>query len=88
MVLAIYLAAIVFPTTILFYILAWKNRSGRSLGFSLGLTTNILVGFLTLTSNAPREFADVLMLVSGLFFALGIFGVFDKLMKREQKKSR
>ncbi|MEM2144143.1 MAG: hypothetical protein QW279_02190 [Candidatus Jordarchaeaceae archaeon] len=88
MILPFYLSLIVFPTTILFYILAWKNRSGRSLGFSLGLTTNIAVGILTLASNSPRELSNFLLLVSALFFAFGIFGFFDKIMKRETKKSK
>nr|MDO8082499.1 hypothetical protein [Candidatus Freyarchaeota archaeon] len=86
-VLGLYLAAITIPTTALFYILAWKNRSGRSLGFALGLTTYILVGFLT-ASTVPRDLMNTLILIGALFYALGILGAFDGLMKKEAKKEQ
>lgn len=44
--LSMYDSAIGIPTMILFYYLAWSNRSGRSLGFALYLTTLIIWGFL------------------------------------------
>ncbi|MEM2145731.1 MAG: hypothetical protein QW279_10240 [Candidatus Jordarchaeaceae archaeon] len=87
MILGIYLPLIIFPTTILFYILAWKNRSGRSLGFALGLTTFILIGILTASlTSAPRDLYNVLTLVASAFFILGILGVLDKIIKRESSK--
>jgi hypothetical protein len=86
-ILGLYLAAIVIPTTVLFYILAWKNRSGRSLGFALGLTTDIIWGFVTLGPPlAPSQLSQlVLALIATIFYALGIFGVFNRLMKREER---
>ncbi|MEM3587463.1 MAG: hypothetical protein QXO71_09100 [Candidatus Jordarchaeaceae archaeon] len=83
--LGIYLALIVFPTTFLFYILAWKNRSGRSLGFALGLTIFILVGFMTASSTTvPRDLYNILTLIASGFFALGILGVLDKIIMRRE----
>ncbi len=83
-IIGIYLAVIVVPTTVLFFILAWKNRSGRSLGFALGLATNIIVGFMSAATTAvvSRGFVNVLTLTAAIFFVLGIVGVFDKLMKK------
>lgn len=84
MILGIWLSLIIFPTTILFYILAWKNRSGKSLGFALGLTTFILVGLMTASlTSAPRDLYNVLTLVASAFFILGILGLLDKIIKRE-----
>ena len=89
LILGLYLSLIIFPTTILFYLLAWKNRSGRSLGFAVGLTIFIIVGFLTAAvTSASRDFYNVLTLIASLFFVLGIFGVFDKIMKREAGQKR
>lgn len=48
LILSIFEGALAVPTTILFYYLAWKNRSGRSLGFALGLTTYLILGVITI----------------------------------------
>jgi hypothetical protein len=85
-IMDLYIAAITIPTTVLFYILAWKGRSGRSLGFSLGLTTYLIMGFLVDTELIGfRSLAMMVLVLIGLaFFALGIMGPLDKLMKREE----
>jgi hypothetical protein len=74
------------PTNILFYYLAWKNRSGRSLGFALGLTTYLILGIMTIPSGVViRGLPGVtLMFIAALFFALGILGPLDKLISKEK----
>jgi hypothetical protein len=76
------------PTTILFYYLAWKNRSGRSLGFALGLTTYLILGVLTLLPEIVIRVSPgiVLTFIATLFFALGILGPLDKLIPKENPK--
>jgi hypothetical protein len=72
------------PTTILFYYLAWKNRSGRSLGFALGITTYLILGALTLLPDIVIRVSPGIELtfIATLFFALGILGPLDKLISR------
>jgi len=87
--ISIYLAAIVIPTTILFYILAWKNRSGRSLGFALGLTTYIIMGFGFAFQGNVRSLPGMgLIIIATTFFALGIIGVLDRLMKKKESPKK
>ncbi|WXG39584.1 MAG: hypothetical protein WED07_01910 [Candidatus Freyarchaeum deiterrae] len=83
-IIGIYLLIISAPTIILFYYLAWKNRSGRSLGFALGITvlnfnliTGVVVEIMTITS-----------LVSMVFIALGIFGIFDRIAKTGSRETQ
>jgi hypothetical protein len=85
-IISLYLSVIVIPTAVLFYLLAWKNRSGRSLGFALGLTSYIILGILvSLEVIWLRSIADTVLTFIGLaFFALGILGLLDKLMKRKE----
>lgn len=78
---------IVLPTTILFYYLAWANRSGRSLGFALFNTSFIVCGLIAVGGIGVRSLPVLsVFLLAGIFLALGIFGAFDKLMKRKTKK--
>nr|MDO8082479.1 hypothetical protein [Candidatus Freyarchaeota archaeon] len=76
--------ALAVPTTILFYYLAWKNRSGRSLGFALGLTTYLILGIMTIPIGVViRGLPGVsLMFIAALFLALGILGPLDKLISK------
>lgn len=85
-IMDLYIAAIAIPTTVLFYILAWRNKSGRPLGFALGLTTYIVMGFLTNTDLIGfRSLAMMVLILIGLaFFAAGVLGLFDKLTKRKE----
>nr|MDO8082497.1 hypothetical protein [Candidatus Freyarchaeota archaeon] len=81
--------AIAIPTTIIFYYLAWTNRSGRSLGFALFITMLILWGFMAAEGIDARSLPVLsLLLLANMFLALGIFGIYDRLMKKEPKKSR
>lgn len=76
-IIGIYFLMISAPTIILFYYLAWKNRSGRSLGFAIGLT----VLNLNLVTGVIVEIMTITSFVASIFFALGIFGVFDRIGK-------
>ncbi|WXG39924.1 MAG: hypothetical protein WED07_03715 [Candidatus Freyarchaeum deiterrae] len=88
LILSIFEGALAVPTTILFYYLAWKNRSGRSLGFALGLTTYLILGVITIPPGIViRGLSGVtLMFAAALFLALGILGVFDKLISKENSQ--
>nr|MDO8062615.1 hypothetical protein [Candidatus Freyrarchaeum guaymaensis] len=84
--LAIYESVVEVPTAIVFYYLAWANKSGRSLGFALYLTTLTIWGILVSTiveTRSPMSLA--ITLVSFIFLALGIFGVLDRLIKKEKE---
>lgn len=83
--LSMYESAIGIPTTILFYYLAWSNKSGRSLGFALYLTILIIWGFLvsSLIIETRSLVSLIITLVSFIFLALGVFGVLDKVMPKE-----
>jgi len=90
-IVSLYLSVIVIPTAVLFYVLAWKGRSGKSLGFALGLTSYIILGIMVSVELIwLRSLADTVLTFIGLaFFALGVLGLLDKLMKRkEPPKSR
>ncbi len=79
-VATIYLGIVGTIAIIFFYYLAWRNKSGRSLGFALGLTVIILVGMVTTTDIT----FSLLILIGTIIFALGIFGILDKLIKKEE----
>lgn len=85
-IMSLYLSVMVIPTTVLFYALAWKSRSGKSLGFALGLTSYIILGILvSVEAIWLRSLADTVLTFIGLtFFALGILGFLDKLMKGKE----
>ncbi|MHA1364307.1 MAG: hypothetical protein ACTSP1_17545 [Candidatus Freyarchaeota archaeon] len=72
----LYLVVVGTVTIIFFSYLAWRNKSGRSLGFAIGLTI-ILVGGLALPTDVQYYFA---LLLGTLSFALGIFGALDRLI--------
>lgn len=84
--LSMYESAIEIPTMILFYYLAWANKSGRSLGFALYLTTLTIWGFLvsSLIIESRSLVSLGITLVSFIFLALGIFGFLDKVMPKEE----
>lgn len=88
--ISLYLSVIVLPTIILFYILAWKNRSGRSLGFALGLTTYLILGALVGAEVLWfRSIEDTIStFIGSTFFALGILGLLDKLVKKEKEHKK
>lgn len=76
-IVSLYLFIISTPTIILFYYIAWKNRSGRSLGFALGLTVlnfNLIFGI-------NESILSVITLMATVLFILGIFGIFDRIIK-------
>lgn len=77
--MGIYLIIISAPTIILFYYLAWKNRSGRSLGFALGLT---LLEF-NMAFWIAVYIRAVITIIATVIFALGIFGIIDRIAKKE-----
>lgn len=76
-VIGIFLLILSAPTIILFYYLAWKNRSGRSLGFAVGLT----IMNLNLFTGLNKNIIAVTTLVATFFFALGVLGIFDRFTK-------
>ncbi len=78
-VMGIYIMLLSAPTILLFYYIAWKNRSGRSLGFALGLT--ILMANMFYQRVSP-EIQAIVTLVGTIIFALGIFGVLDELIPK------
>lgn len=80
-VLAFYLLVISIPAIIIFLFLAWKNISGRSLGFALGI---IAVDISSLLGTNQMTHA-IIMVAATLLFALGIFGVLDKLIPKKEK---
>ncbi|MBS7250848.1 MAG: hypothetical protein KIH08_09730 [Candidatus Freyarchaeota archaeon] len=80
-VLAFYLSVISTPAIIVFLFLAWKNRSGRSLGFALGI---IAVDISSLLGTNQMTHA-IIMVAATVLFALGIFGVLDKLIPKKEK---
>lgn len=86
--LSMYDSAIGIPTMILFYYLAWSNKSGRSLGFALYLTTLIIWGFLvsSLMIETRSLVSLIITLVSFVFLALGIFGILDKVIQKKEKQ--
>ncbi|WXG39926.1 MAG: hypothetical protein WED07_03725 [Candidatus Freyarchaeum deiterrae] len=85
-----YNSAIAIPTIILFYYLAWTNRSGKSLGFAFGLTTNLILGLMVSVLIIGVRSIDVMVLylIGAVFYASGIFGVFDRLMKKKETPTR
>jgi hypothetical protein len=84
MIVSIYLFVFSAPTIILFYYLAWKNRSGRSLGFALGLS----VLNLNLIFGIGEDVIALTTLVGTFFFALGILGIFDRIAKTGYSETR
>jgi hypothetical protein len=83
-IISIYFLIISAPTIILFYYLAWKNRSGRSLGFAVGLT----VLNLNLITGVNVEVMTITSFAASIFFALGIFRVFDRIAKTGYPKTK
>ena len=73
------------PTILLFYYIAWKNRSGRSLGFALGLTILMVNMFY---QRVSPEIQAVVTLVGTIIFALGIFGMLDRLMPKIEESAK
>jgi len=82
-IISIYLFIISAPTFILFYVIAWRNRSGRSLGFAVGLT----VLNLNFVSGLNEEVLAITTLIATVFFALGIFGIFDRIVKTKPQET-
>lgn len=80
-ILAFYMIAISTPAIIVFLFLAWKNRSGRSLGFALGI---IAVDISSLLGTNQMTHA-IIMVAATVLFTLGIFGVLDKLIPKKEK---
>nr|MDO8082096.1 hypothetical protein [Candidatus Freyarchaeota archaeon] len=85
-VLLIYLVITSVPAAILFYALAWRNKSGKSLGFALGITILDMIGS---TGVHVGVIHASFTLVATAFFALGIFGLLDKylLHRKESQKA-
>jgi hypothetical protein len=82
-IVSVYLFIISTPTIILFYYIAWKNRSGRSLGFAIGLTTlnfNLIFGI-------NEDAIALTTLIATIFFTLGVLGIIDKIAKIKHQKS-
>jgi hypothetical protein len=82
-VISIYLLIISAPTIVLFYYIALKNRSGRSLGFATGL----IVLNLTLIFGMNEDIVAITTLVATVFFSLGIFGIFDRIAKTKPSET-
>ncbi|MEX2724691.1 MAG: hypothetical protein Q6367_012445 [Candidatus Freyarchaeota archaeon] len=80
-VLAFYMIAISTPAIIVFLFLAWRNRSGRSLGFALGIIAVDLSSLL----GADQMTHAIIMVGATVLFALGVFGVLDKLIPKKEK---
>nr|MDO8081390.1 hypothetical protein [Candidatus Freyarchaeota archaeon] len=78
--MGIYIMIISAPTIILFYYIAWKNRSGRSLGFALGLT----LLEVNMAYWIPVEIHAIITVIATIVFALGIFGIIDSVIKKEE----
>jgi hypothetical protein len=78
--MGIYIMIISAPTVILFYYIAWKNRSGRSLGFALGLT----LLELNMIYWIPVETHATITITATIIFALGIFGIIDTIIKKAE----
>lgn len=83
-VLPFYMLGLSIPAIILFSFLTWKNRSGRSLGFAIG----VIVADINLLLSASGDISASVMIVAAVFFALGIFGVFDKLVLKKEKSTK
>ncbi len=83
--MGIYIMLISAPTILLFYYIAWKNRSGRSLGFALGLTILMVNMFY---QRVSPEIQAVVTLVGTIIFALGIFGMLDRLMPKIEESAK
>jgi hypothetical protein len=81
---AIFVFIISVPTIILFYYTAWRNRSGRSLGFAVGLT----IISLNLFTGLSEDIIAITTLAAMVFFALGIFGIFDRIAKTKPEETR
>lgn len=81
-VMSIYLMILTAPTVILFYYITWKNRSGRSLGFALGLT----LLEINMTHWLPIETHTPIILTATIVFALGIFGILDRIIKKRENQ--
>jgi len=82
--IGIFLFIISAPTIILFYYIAWKNRSGRSLGFAVGLT----ILNLNLFTGLSEEIIATTTLIATVFFALGIFAIFDRILKTKPQETK
>ncbi len=82
--LSMYESVIGVPTMVLFYYLALANRSGRSLGFALYLTTLTIWGILvsSLIIESRSLISLLITLLSFIFLALGVFGILDKTMPK------
>ncbi len=84
MILIMYLVIASVPAAILFYALAWRNKSGKSLGFALGITILDMLGATSIHIGAIHAFFT---LVATAFFALGVFGLLDKyLLHRKESQ--
>jgi hypothetical protein len=80
--MGIYIIIISAPTIILFFYISWKNRSGRSLGFALGLTlleVNLVYGLDVVIKAA-------ITIIATIIFALGVFGIIDRITKKEESQ--
>ena len=80
--MSIYIMLLSAPTIILFYYIAWKNRSGRSLGFALGLTlleVNMMYWI-------PVETHATITITATIVFTLGIFGIIDQIIKKKENQ--
>lgn len=84
-VMGIYIMIISALTILLFYFIAWKNRSGRSLGFAVGLTILMLNMFY---QRIPPEVQALTTIVGTIFFAPGIFGMLDKIIVKIEESTR
>jgi hypothetical protein len=83
-ILAIYMLVISAPAIVLFFFLARRNRSGRSLGFALGIIAMDMSALLGLNQVTSA----IIMVVAAALFVLGITGVFDKLIPKEEKPKK
>ncbi|MEM3586734.1 MAG: hypothetical protein QXO71_05355 [Candidatus Jordarchaeaceae archaeon] len=80
--MGIYITLLSAPTIILFYYIAWKNKSGRSLGFALGLT----ILEINMAYWLPVETHALITITATAIFTLGIFGILNKIIEKIERQ--
>lgn len=77
------LIAFVIPTIILFFYAFSKKRDGASLSFAIFLIIESIMGPLQVYAS---DLSGILHAIGNLIVFLGVYGVFDKILKSPQEK--
>jgi len=79
-----FLIGFVMPTIVLFFYAFSKKRDGISLSFAIFLIIESIMGPLQ-TYNAT-DIAGILHAIANIIVFLGVYGLFDKMMKSSKEK--